>query len=197
MPFDKFVDIQTLQKERRDAVHQSLRETTLEELKKVVNENLSDFEGDPWQVNFLRMIEEHPQGSFYHAVTKEGTIVLYCRDEDAGVWVLPGSGMGPLPDEGKRHAKEAIGLPVPSEPIAHSSRFLSQATNQINNRLVTKTLSILGALVLVGFSSGCSRKSAEVAPPPPEVLVTTVMPRDVRSGARRRCDIGGFDYRQY
>ena len=75
--------------------------------------------------------------------------------------------------------KEAIGLPVSSEPIAHSSRFLSQATNQINNRLVMNTLSILGALLLVGFSSGCSRKSAEVAPPPPEVLVTTVMPRDV------------------
>ena len=70
MPFDKFVNIQTLQRERWEAVHQSLREITLEELKKVVNENLSDFEGDPWQANFLRMIEEHPQGSFYHAVTR-------------------------------------------------------------------------------------------------------------------------------
>jgi RND family efflux transporter MFP subunit len=179
MPFDKFVDIQTLQKDRREAVHQSLREITLEELKKVVNENLSDFEGDPWQANFLRIIEENPQGSFYHAVTREGAIVLYCRDENAGVWVLPGSGMGPLPDEGKRHAKEAIGLPVSSEPIAQSSRFLSESHNQTNNRLVMKTLSILSALLLAAFSSGCSRKSAEVAPPPPEVLVTTVMPRDV------------------
>ena len=32
---------------------------------------------------------------------------------------------------------------------------------------------------MVGLSSGCSRKSVEVTPPPPEVLVTTVMPRDV------------------
>ena len=110
MPFDKFVDIKALQKERREAVYQSLREITLEELKKIVNENLSDFEGDPWQANFLRIIAEHPQGSFYHAVTWEGAIVLYCRDEDAGVWVLPGSGMGPLPDDGKRHVKEAIEL---------------------------------------------------------------------------------------
>lgn len=130
MPFDKFVDIETLQKERREAVHQSLKEITVEELKKVVKENLSDFEGDPWQANFLRMIEEHPQGSFYHGVTKEGAIVLYCRDEDAGVWVLPHSGMGPLPEEGKRHAKEAIGLPVSSEkPILHSSQFLSESHN--------------------------------------------------------------------
>ena len=79
MPFDKFVDIETLQQERRQAVHQSLREITLEELKKVVNESLSDFEGDPWQTNFLRIIEEHPQGSFYHAVTREGALLLYCR----------------------------------------------------------------------------------------------------------------------
>ena len=42
-----------------------------------------------------------------------------------------------------------------------------------------KTLSILSALLLAGLSSGCSRRSAEVTPPPPEVLVTTVMPRDV------------------
>jgi hypothetical protein len=130
MPFDKFVDIETLDEERREAVRQSLREIRLEELKEVVKESLSDFEGDPWQANFLRIIEEHPQGSFYHAVTKEGVIVLYCRDEDAGVWVLPNTGMGPLLDQGKRHVKEAIGLPVSSEkPILHSSHFLSEAHN--------------------------------------------------------------------
>ena len=110
MPFDKFVDVETLQKERREAVRQSLRQITLKELKKVVNDNLSDFEGDPWQANFLRLIEEHSEGSFYHGVTREGAIVLYCRDEDAGVWVLPHSGMGVLPDEGKSHVKEAIDL---------------------------------------------------------------------------------------
>ena len=42
-----------------------------------------------------------------------------------------------------------------------------------------KTIPIIGALLLAGLSGGCSRKSAEVTPPPPEVLVTTVMPRDV------------------
>ncbi len=122
MPFDKFVDSETLQEERREAVHQSLREITLEELKKVVNGNLLDFEGDPWQANFLRLIEEHSQGSFYYAVTREGAIVLYCRDEDAGVWVLPHSGMGVLPNQGKCHVKEAIDLPVSSEKrILHST----------------------------------------------------------------------------
>jgi hypothetical protein len=32
--------------------------------------------------------------------------------------------------------------------------------------------------VLLGITSGCSRKAEQVAPPPPEVLVTTVMQRD-------------------
>lgn len=181
MPFDKFVDIEALQEERREAVHQSLREITLRELKKVVNDNLSDFEGDPWQANFLRLVEEHPQGRFYYGVTKEGVIVLYSRDEDAGVWVLPHSGMGPLPDEGKRHVKEAIGLPASGKkPIPHLSQPLSEAHNsKSTRRQVMKTLSILGALLLTGLSGGCSRKAAEVTPPPPEVVVATVKSKDV------------------
>ena len=44
--------------------------------------------------------------------------------------------------------------------------------------VLTKTLRITAALLL-GISSGCSRKAEQVAPPAPEVLVTTVMPKDV------------------
>src|SRR4030095_2919356 len=32
------------------------------------------------------------------------------QNEDFGLWVLPGSGMGPLDDQGKRYMKEAIEL---------------------------------------------------------------------------------------
>ena len=44
--------------------------------------------------------------------------------------------------------------------------------------VLTKTLRIAAALLL-GIVNGCSRKAEQVAPPPPEVLVTTVTPRDV------------------
>jgi membrane fusion protein (multidrug efflux system) len=44
--------------------------------------------------------------------------------------------------------------------------------------VVIKTLWFAAALLL-GITSGCSRKPEQVAPPPPEVLVTTVTPRDV------------------
>jgi RND family efflux transporter MFP subunit len=43
---------------------------------------------------------------------------------------------------------------------------------------LTKALPLTAALLLT-IASGCSRKSEQVAPPPPEVLVTTVAGRDV------------------
>jgi hypothetical protein len=111
MPFDKFVDMETLSEERRRAVQGSLQSLTIPELRNLVKE-LSDFEGDPWQENLVRVIAAHPEASFYRAVTQEGAIILYCPGEDTGVWFLPGSGMGPLPEEAKRHMKEAIAAPV-------------------------------------------------------------------------------------
>ena len=111
MPFDKFVDMETLSEERRRAVQESLESMTVAELRKLVKE-LSDFEGDPWREDFVRVIEERPEASFYRAVTQEGAIILYCPGDDTGVWFLPGSGMGPLPEQAKRHMKEAIAAPV-------------------------------------------------------------------------------------
>ena len=108
MPFDKFVDMETLSEERRRAVQESLQNMSVAELRKAVKE-LSDFEGDPWQESFVTVVGAHPEASFYRAVTQEGAIILYCPGEDTGIWFLPGSGMGPLPEQAKRHMKEAIG----------------------------------------------------------------------------------------
>ena len=44
--------------------------------------------------------------------------------------------------------------------------------------VLIKTLRLTAALLL-GITSGCSRKAEQVVPPPPEVLVTTVKPRDL------------------
>gem|GEM_PF-423476 len=127
MPFDKFLDIQTITEARREAIQQSLRSISLDELKKIARDQLSEFEGDPWYTAFVRIIDEHPHGSFYCAVVPEGATVFYSREEDTGVWILPGSGMGPLEDSGKRLVREAIGLPPsskkeirPSSHVHHS-----------------------------------------------------------------------------
>ena len=112
MSFDKFVNIETLQKERREAVHQSLRVIALEELRKVAKEHEDEFVGDPWRDKLLRLMEEQPQPTFYTAVPQKDVVVYYCRDADFGVWVLVGSGMGSLDANGKRLMKEAIEGPV-------------------------------------------------------------------------------------
>jgi RND family efflux transporter MFP subunit len=44
---------------------------------------------------------------------------------------------------------------------------------------ILTTIIPLTAALLLGMSSGCSRKAEQVAPPLPEVLVTTVTPRDM------------------
>ena len=53
-------------------------------------------------------------------------------------------------------------------------------------------LAVGAASVCVLLVSGCSRKPAQTAPPPPEVLVTTVTPRDVPRVLERVATLDGF-----
>src|SRR5215472_13636272 len=47
-------------------------------------------------------------------------------------------------------------------------------------------------LMLLPLLLSCSRKPAQTAPPPPEVLVTTVQPRDVPRVLERVATLDGF-----
>jgi len=107
MPFDKFVDIETINKERRKAITKSIRIISVEELNKL-GEEIFDSPDRPWRQTFLSLIAEHPGATFYHASAGEGVIFLYSRDQDKGLWYLPGSGMGPLSVAGRQIMKEAI-----------------------------------------------------------------------------------------
>jgi hypothetical protein len=107
MPFDKFVDIETINKERRKAITKSIRIISVEELKKL-GEEIFDSPDRPWRQTFLSLIAEHPGATFYHASAGEGVIFLYSQDQDKGLWYLPGSGMGPLSVAGRQIMKEAI-----------------------------------------------------------------------------------------
>ena len=108
MPFDKLKYPEELWKERRKGVQESLATISADELKKIVKTHEEEFVDDPWRDEFLRLIEQQPQASFYRAAPQEDVVVYYCHDADFGVWVVPGSGMGPLDASGKRLMKEAI-----------------------------------------------------------------------------------------
>jgi hypothetical protein len=66
---------------------------SVEELKSLGGE-LFRYADDPWRETFFRFIAENPGATFHHAVTSDGVNILYCRDQDKGMWFLPGSGMG-------------------------------------------------------------------------------------------------------
>jgi hypothetical protein len=109
MPFDKLKYPGELSKDRRKAVQESLQPITVEELRKIAKEHEEEFVDDPWRDEFVRLIEEQPHASYYRAVPQEAVVIYYCRDADFGVWVLEGSGMGPLDATGKSYMTEAIG----------------------------------------------------------------------------------------
>jgi hypothetical protein len=107
MPFDKFEDVEAIDKERRKAVAKSIRIINIEELRKL-GEEMFDAPDRPWRETFLQFIEEHPGATFHHASAGEGVIFLYSHDRDKGLWYMPGSGLGPLSEQGRRIMKEAI-----------------------------------------------------------------------------------------
>ena len=106
MAFEKF-DLENLDKERRKAIAKSIRTISVEELKKLAGE-LFRYADDPWRETFFRFIAENAGATFHHAVASDGVNLVYCRDQDKGIWFLPGSGMGPLQATGRKIMKEMI-----------------------------------------------------------------------------------------
>src|SRR5947199_8589447 len=55
-----------------------------------------------------------------------------------------------------------------------------------------RLIALAGLLISISFSTACSRKAPLVAPDAPEVLVTTVTPRDVPRVLERVATLDGF-----
>jgi len=107
MPFEKFEDAEAIDNERRKAIAKSIRIISVEELKKL-GEEIFDSPDRPWRQTFLSVVTENLGATFYHASAGEGVIVLYSRDDDKGLWYLPGSGIGPLSEGGRQLMRKAI-----------------------------------------------------------------------------------------
>jgi len=106
MPFEKFEDTEAIDNERRKEIAKSIRIISAEELKKL-GEEIFDEPDRPWRQTFLQFIAEHPGATFHHASAGNGVIFVYSRDEDKGLWYLPGSGLGPLSEGGRKLMREA------------------------------------------------------------------------------------------
>jgi hypothetical protein len=106
MAFAEF-DFEALTAERRTAIAKSIRVATPEELKQIGDE-IFRFVDDPWREVFFEFIKQNQSAAIHHAVTNDGVHILYCRGEDKGMWFLPGSGKGPLPERGRQAMNAAI-----------------------------------------------------------------------------------------
>ncbi len=86
MPFDKFVDIDKIDDDRRKSVMKSIRTINVEELKKLAEE-IFHSPDDPWKQTLLQLIAENSGATFYHAdagegVEWDGTIVSASAADD-------------------------------------------------------------------------------------------------------------------
>ena len=108
MPFEKFEDAEAIDNERRKAITKSIRIISVRRASGETWRRNLRFPDRPWRQTFLSVVTENPGATFYHASAGEGVIVLYSRDDDKGLWYLPGSGIGPLSEGGRQLMKEAI-----------------------------------------------------------------------------------------
>jgi hypothetical protein len=107
MTFDKFVSPEELSAQRRGAMAQSIRVIPAEELKSL-GEKLFPQADHPWREAYFAFLSEHKSATVHHAVTSDGVNLLYCRDQDKGIWFLPGEGLGPLAENGRNSMKKLI-----------------------------------------------------------------------------------------
>jgi hypothetical protein len=106
MPFDK-IDIESITEERRKSVAKSIRTISVEELKNLGDEVFHDLD-DPWREVFFRFVAEHSHTTIHYAIASDGVNMLYCRDEDKGIWFVPGVGKGKLSPAGRQMMREGI-----------------------------------------------------------------------------------------
>ena len=92
-------DINQLMEQRRQAVAKSIRPMTIEELK-AIGEGLFPFLDHPWRQAYFGFLEANPSGRFFHGTTQDRVEIIYCQDQDKGIWFRPGGGVGPLQEKG-------------------------------------------------------------------------------------------------
>src|SRR4026208_967310 len=83
-------------------------------------------------------------------------------------------------------------MKICSLSLKHSVRFGRRNTDSMNHQRLFTIVASGALLVFMLFVAGCSRKAPQAGPPAPEVLVTTVTPKDVPRILERVATLDGF-----
>jgi hypothetical protein len=101
------INMDEITEARRKAIAETIRTISVEELK-TLGEGLFPYIDHPWRGTFLSFIKENSGATFHHATTHDRIHIIYCHAQDRGMWFLPGSGMGPLQERGRRILKQIV-----------------------------------------------------------------------------------------
>jgi hypothetical protein len=100
-------DINELMEKRRKSVAETIQPITIEELKEI-GEGLFPILDHPWRQTFFEFLEQNASARFHHGTTHDRVEIIYCQDQDKGIWFMPGGGVGPLQERGLQILKEIV-----------------------------------------------------------------------------------------
>ena len=101
------LNIKAIMESRRRSIEQSLRPISVAELKDFTDA-LFQYMDDPWYEMFLNVVDDPSNHIFYHAIVDDRIQLLYCRDKEMAVWLIPGIGKGRLEPEQLKIVKEIV-----------------------------------------------------------------------------------------
>lgn len=92
---------------QKAAARKTIRHATMEELMKL-GEARFPVVSDPWCERYFTFLKKHRNAKFYRAEIGSAIEVVYCRDPGAGIWFMPGFGMGFLRERGLEAFAEIV-----------------------------------------------------------------------------------------
>jgi hypothetical protein len=101
------LDMDAVTEARRSAIAESIHPISVEELTEL-GEGLFPNVDHPWREKFFSFLKENAGATFHHATTNDRLHLIYCEAVDKGMWFLPGSGMGPIQEKGRKILKEIV-----------------------------------------------------------------------------------------
>lgn len=100
-------DLANLTETRRAAVAKSIRPIGATELKALAD-TIFPFEGHPWRQLLLDFLAANAGRTFHHAKAGGDVEIVYCRDQEKGLWFVRGSGVGPMQPTGLAILREIV-----------------------------------------------------------------------------------------
>jgi RND family efflux transporter MFP subunit len=104
-----------------------------------------------------------------------------------------------MPSQGVSHQKKCMRgdflqpeIPKREAGSVAAASALDSAVHHRDDPMMQRLIALAVVVICLSFVSGCSRKSAQVGPAAPEVLVTTVRPQDVPRVLERVATLDGF-----